>query len=74
MEQYTKLEAFLRKYSIRPADLARESGYSRQHLYRLRTGKMEPTRPCIAAVVVACRRLSHRRVTAPTLFALGERK
>src|SRR5256885_5792582 len=50
----TKLETFLKSHRIKPAHLARESGYSRQHLLRIRMGRMEPTRRCIAAIVSAC--------------------
>lgn len=47
----TLLEAFLQSHGIKPAHLAREAGYSRQHLLRIRTGRMEPTRRCIKAIV-----------------------
>ena len=67
----TKLEQFLKGRGIRPAHLARESGYSRQHLLRIRMGRMEPTRRCIAAIVSACRRLSHEHIRADDLFELG---
>lgn len=66
----TRLEAFLKSRGIKPAHLARESGYSRQHLLRLRLGKMEPTRRCIAAIAAACRRLSGESVRASELFDL----
>lgn len=68
----TRLERFLRSEGIKPAHLARESGYSRQHLLRLRKGQMEPTRVCIAALTGACSRLTGRRVAAEELFALEE--
>ena len=68
----TKLEAFLRSRGIKPAHLACESGYSRQHLLRIRMGKMEPTRRCIAAIVVACRRITRRKVRPSDLFDLGD--
>ena len=68
----SKLEIFLRRHRIKPAHLARESGYSRQHLLRIRMGRMEPTRKCIAAIVSACRRLSRRQVYADELFDLEE--
>jgi hypothetical protein len=68
----TKLEAFLRSRGIKPAHLARESGYSRQHILRIRMGKMEPTRRCIAAIVVACRRITRRKVRPSDLFDLGD--
>ncbi|HEX7830446.1 MAG TPA: helix-turn-helix transcriptional regulator [Thermoanaerobaculia bacterium] len=66
----TRLETFLKSRGIKPAHLARESGYSRQHLLRIRLGKMEPTRRCIAAIAAACRRLSGENVRASELFDL----
>jgi hypothetical protein len=66
----TRLEAFLKQTAIKPAHLARESGYSRQHLLRIRMGRMEPTRRCIAAIAAACRRLSGQPVRASDLFDL----
>lgn len=66
----THLESFLKSRGIKPAHLARESGYSRQHLLRLRMGRMEPTRRCIAAIAAACRRLSGENVRASDLFDL----
>ena len=66
----TRLETFLKSRGIKPAHLARESGYSRQHLLRIRMGRMEPTRRCIAAIAAACRRLSGEHVRASELFDL----
>ena len=66
----TRLERFLKSRGIRPAHLARESGYSRQHLLRIRMGRMDPTRKCIAAITAACRRLSGETVRASDLFDL----
>ena len=66
----TRLESFLKSRGIKPAYLARESGYSRQHLLRIRMGRMEPTRRCIAAIAAACRRLSGENVRASELFDL----
>lgn len=66
----TRLEKFLKSRGIKPAHLARESGYSRQHLLRIRLGRMEPTRRCIAAIASACRRLSGEAVRASDLFDL----
>ena len=68
----TRLESFIRSRGIKPAHLARESGYSRQHLLRIRMGRMEPTRRCIAAIAAACRRLSGEGVRASELFELDE--
>ena len=66
----TRLEQFIKSRRIKPAHLARESGYSRQHLLRIRMGRMEPTRRCISAIVGACRRLSGEQVKASDLFDL----
>jgi hypothetical protein len=49
----TKLEAFIQTHRIKPAELARTSEYSRQHLLRVRLGKQEPTRRCIKAITQA---------------------
>lgn len=68
----TKFEVFLKSHGIKPAHLARASGYSRQHLLRVRMGRIEPTRRCIAEIVAACRRLSRERVRASELFDLGD--
>ncbi len=66
----TRLERFLTTRGIKPAHLARESGYSRQHLLRIRLGRMDPTRRCMVAVTLACRRLSGEQVRATDLFDL----
>jgi hypothetical protein len=63
----TRLERFIRSHGIKPAYLASESGYSRQHLLRLRFGRMRPSLTCIAALVIALRRLTNSRVTAEDL-------
>jgi len=68
----TRLERFLKSRKIKPAHLARESGYSRQHLLRIRMGRMDPTRKCIAAIATACRKLSSENVRVTDLFDLGE--
>ena len=66
-----KLERFLRSRGIKPVHLARESGYSRQHLLRIRLGRMTPSRRCIADLVTACCRLARERVRASDLFDLS---
>lgn len=70
----TKLEFFLRSRGIKPAHLARDSGYSRQHLLRIRMGRMEPTRRCIVHIVAACQRFSREKVTAAELFEMDPRE
>ncbi len=57
----------------RPAVLARESGCSRQHLLRLRKGKMEPTRRVMVALAQACSRRLSRPVRVAEVFDIGER-
>lgn len=64
----TKLEQFLKSRGIKPAHLARESGYSRQHLLRLRMARMLPTKQCAFAITRACRRLARENVRARDLF------
>jgi predicted transcriptional regulator len=66
----TKLEASIRSKGLKPSHVAKRAGYSRQHLLRLRQGKMEATRKCIAAITAACRSLSGRKVKAADLFDL----
>lgn len=66
----TQLERFLKSRGIKPSILARQSGYSRQFLLRLRMGRMEPAPPCIAALVCACRDLTGERVRPDDLFPL----
>lgn len=67
----TKLETFIKSRGIKPAALARESEYSRQHLLRVRQGKQEPTRRCIKAITQACSNLSRKKVKPTDLFDLG---
>lgn len=68
LSETTRLEHFIRSWGIKPAHLARESGYSRQHLLRIRFGRMLPSLLCIAGLTLAARRLIHRRVTPIDLF------
>src|SRR5258707_15374091 len=71
MHMTTRLEQFIQSRGLKPAHLARESGYSRQHVLRVRMGRMEPTRRCIAAIVAAARRLSREPGKAAELVDLG---
>lgn len=66
----TKLEAFITKHKLKPSELARTAGYSRQHLLRLRKGTMEPTRRCMAAITKACRHMTGAKIKAADLFDL----
>lgn len=68
----TPLEAFLKSRDVKPARLARESGYSRQHLLRIRSGRSKPSRRFIDAIVAACRKLTQEPVRANDLFDLRD--
>jgi hypothetical protein len=68
----TRFEAYLRERQIKPAHLAQRSGYTRQHILRLRQGKQEPTRRCMIALARAVQSLTGDRVQAGDLFDLGE--
>jgi len=68
----TRLETFIKSRGIKLVDLALESEYSRQHLLRIRMGRMEPTRRCMKAVTAACRKLSREPIHAADLFDLDE--
>lgn len=68
----TKLEKYLLSKGIKLVQIAKISGYSRQHLLRVRIGSMEPTRPCIKAITLACRKITGEPVTAGDLFDLGD--
>jgi hypothetical protein len=64
----TRLELFLRVHGIKPAQLAKESGFTRQYIAKLRVGTAEPTPRCITAIVAALRRLSREQVRAEHVF------
>lgn len=57
---------------IKPGVLARESGYSRQHLLRLRKGTMEPTRAAMVRIAQACGHRLARHVHVWEVFDIGE--
>jgi hypothetical protein len=71
----TLLEQFLKSRGIKPAHLARESGYSRQFLLNLRMGRIIPSLVCMARIVAALRRIARERLDTPHVFepALVER-
>jgi len=68
----TRLESFLKANSIRPSHLADYSGISRQHLFRLRFGRAEPTRKVILGIAIGCGIVLRRRVRPEELFDLGD--
>src|ERR1041384_3933613 len=70
----TRLDAFLRANKKRmPARvLAAESEVSRQHIYRLRYGLMEPTRALMVRLLDGSSRLLGRTIRMVELFDLGD--
>lgn len=68
----SRLGLFIHETGLQPNVLADVTGVSRQHLYRLRYGQMEPTRPLMIWLTIASRRLLGRRVRITELFDLGD--
>jgi hypothetical protein len=66
--EVTRFEAFLQSRNIKPARLAAVSGYSRQHLLRLRQGSGRATRRCMMAIASGCAQLLGRAVEVEELF------
>lgn len=64
----TRLELFLRVHGIKPAQLAKESGFTRQYIAKLRVGTAEATPRCITSIVAALRRLSREQVRPEHVF------
>lgn len=70
----TRLERFLKQKGITAAELTKATGYHRNHLYRIRTGKSEPTRECIAVILDACKRITGQPLEVEDLFEFTERR
>jgi DNA-binding XRE family transcriptional regulator len=64
----TKLEVFLRSCGIKPATLARESGYSRQRLLQIRSGRIAAEPECAVAIACALRRLTGECIVLTDVF------
>ena len=64
----TLLESYLRSRGVRPAHLARECGYERAHLLRIRMGRIEPTPACVVAIVYVLQRLVGEPVVLTDVF------
>jgi DNA-binding XRE family transcriptional regulator len=64
----TKLERFLRQYHVKPAALARLTGYARQHLVKIRYGRVTPRRRTKLNIALACAELTRKDVTVEELF------
>jgi len=72
MAKGTRLEQFIRAHRLRPAQIAREAECSRKHLFDIRMGIAEPTRPVLIAITRAVGSLLRRKVRANELFNLGD--
>ncbi len=68
----TRFELFLRRTGMKPVEVARQAGYSRQHVLRVRMGEAEPTRRFIQSVTAVCAELAHQTVAAGALFERGD--
>jgi len=68
----TRLESFIKAHALKPAQIAREAGCSRKHLYSVRKGRCEPTRPVMQAITRAVGSLFGRKVRVSQLFNLGD--
>lgn len=68
----TRFERFIQSHALKPAHVAREAGCSRKHLFRVRKGLAEPTRPVLRAITSAVGSLLGRKVRASELFTLGD--
>jgi tetratricopeptide (TPR) repeat protein len=66
----TRLEIFRLSRGISAEDLNAECSYSRQHILRVRTGRTEPSRDCIAALLSAMQRLSLEDIRAEDIVEL----
>ena len=64
----TQLETYLRSRGIRPAHLAREAGYQRAHLLRVRIRRVEPTPAYAVGIVYALRRLAREPIVLSDVF------
>ena len=66
----TPLFRFVADHGIKLAALAEVSGVSRQHIYQLRMGRKEPTRPVMIWLTEAACYILRRRVEVAELFDL----
>jgi transcriptional regulator with XRE-family HTH domain len=63
---------FMNMNGITTMQLAEISGVSRQHIYRLRYDRMEPTRTTMLDLRTAMSAILCRRVYVSEIFAIGE--
>lgn len=68
----TRLERFIQSHGLKPAQIARAAGCSRKHLFRVRKGLTEATRPVLKNIARAVGSLLGRKVRVAQLFSLGD--
>lgn len=68
----TRLELFLRRKDISPSSVAKAAAYSRQHLLRVRSAEVGPTRRFVVDVTAACEQLTGESVMPGVLFERGD--
>ena len=68
----TRLGRFMKLYRVRSTDLWSVSRVSRQHIYRLRHGLMDPTLRVMVRVRDGCIAILGRRVWLSELFDVQE--
>jgi hypothetical protein len=68
----TRFGRFLAANDLKPSLVADLSGVSRQHLYRIRYRRCEPTRKVMVALWSTCRKILRRTIQMSELFNLGE--
>ncbi len=66
----TKLERFIRRRRIKPAQLARASGVSRKRLYEARTRHLNVSLEFMQKVAAGCEALTQSRVSVSELFEI----
>ena len=68
----TRFGEFVKANGVKVTELSRLVGVSGPHLYRLRRGLVEPTRPVMIWLTLGCRRLLQRQVLITELFDFGD--
>ena len=68
MSELPPLQSIMRLHGVTPSTLARRTGYSRQLLLRLRTGRMLPSTRCAAVVVSALWDITRQALTLQMVF------
>jgi hypothetical protein len=68
----TRLDRFIQQHKLQPNALALETGFARQHIYRLRRSEGNPTLAAMLIIRDACRRMTGLYVRVTDLFDLGE--